>query len=231
MFSLGEEVRKERKKIMKYKQLEYVIQFPENYREGERYPLIFYIHGAGGRGTDLSIIENYQILKVLKEQKDERFIAVLPQCYADTWFDIFEQLQDFVKHMVAQDFTDPNRVYLTGSSMGAYASWQLAMTMNDTFAALLPVCGGGMYWNADRIKDLPIWAFHGALDPVVLPEESIHMVAAVNRCGGNAKLTVLPNVEHNAWDFVYPDAKVYDWLLSHVKEKENHERSRTSKVN
>ena len=65
-----------------------------------------------------------------------------------------------------------------------------AMSMPEYFAAIIPICGGGMCWNCIRLKDVPIWAFHGALDDTVLPEESMHMVAAVNRNGGNAKITV-----------------------------------------
>ena len=79
--------------------------------------------------------------------------------------------------------------------MGAYAAWQLAMTKPDMFAALVPVCGGGMYWNAARLKNIPIRAFHGALDTTVLPEESVHMVAAVNNSGGKAELTVYPDID------------------------------------
>lgn len=178
---------------------------------------MFSIHGAGGRGNDLSILEDSVLLSTMKKNNDNRFITVMPQCFADTWFEIFEQLQDFIKYIVSQDFADKKRIYLTGTSMGAYTSWQLAMTMNDIFAAVIPVCGGGMYWNAEKLKEMGIWAFHGALDTTVYPEESLKMVAAVNRCGGNAKITILPDIEHNAWDGAYTNSEIYDWLLTHSK--------------
>lgn len=204
---------------MKYKNLEYLIRYPKDYREGEKYPVIFYIHGAGGRGNQISAIENNPLFSGLRKLEEERFVAVAPQCFADTWFEIFEQLTDFIRYVISCDFADKRRIYLSGSSMGAYTSWQLAMTMNHTFAALVAVCGGGMYWNAQRIRHLPIRAFHGALDDVVLPEESLKMVAAVNRCGGNAELTVFPQTGHGAWESVFPDPALYDWLLSHTNEE------------
>jgi len=114
---------------------------------------------------------------------------------------------------------DMNRVYLCGSSMGAYTSWQVAMSHPEWFAALVPVCGGGMYWNAARLKDLPIWAFHGALDATVLPEETLHMVAAVNRNGGNAKITIFPDVKHDAWVRAFGDDKMWEWMFSQEREK------------
>lgn len=205
-------------KKAKYNNLEYLINFPDDYNENEKYPVLFGIHGAGGRGRDLSLLENSMLLSTVRKNNDNRFIVVIPQCFADTWFEIFEQLQDFVKYIISQSFADNKRIYLVGASMGAYTSWQLAMTMNDIFAAIVPVCGGGMYWNAERLKNMGVWAFHGALDDVVYPEESVKMVAAINRCGGNAKITILPDVAHNAWDVAYTMPEVYDWFLTYQKE-------------
>ena len=102
-----------------------------------------------------------------------------------------------------------------GVSMGAYAAWQLAMSQPTLFAAMIPICGGGMCWNASRLKDIPIWAFHGGKDTTVLPEESIRMVEKVNKRGGSAKLTVYLENEHNAWDDTFKNPEVFTWLLSH----------------
>ena len=74
-----------------------------------------------------------------------------------------------------------------GASMGGYGTWQLAMSMPKFFAAIVPICGGGMYWNAGRLINTPIWAFHGAKDPTVLCVESEKMVNHVNALGGKAK--------------------------------------------
>ena len=101
--------------------------------------------------------------------------------------------------------------------MGGYATWQLAMSMPEHFAAILPICGGGMYWNAGRLAKLPVWAFHGAKDTVVFPEESQKMVNAVNKSGGNATLTIYPECDHDSWTNTYSNPKVFAWLLEHKK--------------
>jgi predicted peptidase len=104
--------------------------------------------------------------------------------------------------------------------MGSYAAWQLGMSLPHVFAAMVPICGGGMYWNAERLKNVPVWAFHGADDTLVYPEESAKMVEAVNACGGNAVLTVYEGIGHTVWLDVYSDAAVFEWLLSHEKQRE-----------
>ena len=76
--------------------------------------------------------------------------------------------------------------------MGAYATWQICISHPEWVAAAVPVCGGGMYWDAGRLKDIPVWAFHGEKDDVVLCCESQHMTERINLAGGNAKLTLLP---------------------------------------
>jgi predicted peptidase len=65
------------------------------------------------------------------------------------------------------------------------------------------------------LKDVPIWAFHGAKDGTVPVEESKEIVDAVNRRGGNAKLTIYPEANHDSWTQTYNNQEVYDWLLEH----------------
>ncbi|MBQ2941978.1 MAG: prolyl oligopeptidase family serine peptidase [Clostridia bacterium] len=203
--------------VKEYKKLKYVIEYPLGYEEGKHYPVLLHIHGAGGRGNDISIIENHFVLRILREKKESRFIVVSPQCYADTWFEIFEQLIEFTAFIRDESYTDKERFYLAGSSMGGYTTWQMAMTRPEWFAAIIPVCGGGMYWNAARLKNVPVWAHHGLLDPVVKVEESIKMVNAVNAAGGNAKLSVYEKVQHNSWENAFSNEDVYEWMLSHKK--------------
>ena len=108
---------------------------------------------------------------------------------------------------------------MMGASMGGYAVWQLAMSMPEHFAAIVPICGGGMYWNAGRLANLPIWAFHGGKDKYVLPEESQKMVDAVNENGGRAKLTVYPENAHDAWSDTYKNKQVFLWLLENTNNR------------
>lgn len=177
-------------------------------------PLIIYLHGAGSRGTELSQLSHAGPIGELEKGRNIPARMVAPQCCGDTWFELFETLIDFAENTANESGVDKSRIYLTGVSMGAYAVWQLAMTKPDMFAALVPVCGGGMYWNAARLKNMPVWAFHGALDEVVFPEESVKMVRAINKNGGNAKITMFEKADHNAWDPAFSLDEMWEWMLS-----------------
>ena len=75
-----------------------------------------------------------------------------------------------------------------------------------------------MYWDAGRLINIPVWAFHGEKDGTVLTEESKKMVDAINKRGGNAKLTLYPEAGHDCWTPTYTNRAVYEWLLSHKNE-------------
>lgn len=198
-----------------FKNIKYIERMPSV--KAEKYPLIINIHGAGGRGTNLDGIRNSAVAQYV-EKNSESFPAVVisPLCFANTWFDIFEQLKEFIEFASSLPYIDQKRVYLTGTSMGGYASWQLLMSFPETFAAAIVCCGGGMYWNSGRIQ-IPVWAFHGEEDKTVLCVESKNMVKAINAAGGNAKLTLLPGVEHNCWDYAYSRKETYDFLFENAR--------------
>ncbi len=195
--------------------MQYAVRFPECYTEGEKYPVILFLHGAGTRGEDIANITKHSFLRRPDQWPDFKFIIVAPLCHENTWFDLFERLKRFSRYLADQDFADPGRIYLTGNSMGGYGTWQLAMSIPETFAAIAPLCGGGTYWNAGRLVNVPVWAFHGGRDKSVFPEESVKMVNAVNRYGGNARLTIYPENGHNCWSNAYGDPALYDWFLFH----------------
>ena len=197
--------------------MRYVIRFPEGYEKGKRYPVLFFFHGAGTRGSDLSKLTGNPFFTNASAIDRYSFIVVAPQCSENTWFDMFERLKSLVRQVAAADFADSDRIYAIGASMGGYATWQMAMSMPDVFAAIVPICGGGMYWNAPRLKNLPVWAFHGEKDTVVLVEETKKMVAAVSKAGGNVKMTLYPENKHDAWTDTYRNDEVFTWMLSHKK--------------
>lgn len=177
-------------------------------------PLIIYIHGAGSRGDELSQMNtDVGPLGELKRGRVLNAAVAAPQCHCDTWFELFDVLLEFIGEIRQLAKIDKNRVYLCGVSMGGYASWQAAMSRPEWFAALVPVCGGGMYWNAARLKDVPVWAFHGMQDTDVLPEESIHMVSAVSRAGGKVKITLYPEAAHDAWTKAFADDEMWKWMF------------------
>lgn len=207
-----------KKELATFEDMHYLVRYPDGYEDGKKYPLLFLIHGAGMRGNDPSLLKDYVFYDCIKDVKNFPFVVVAPLCSADTWFDIYEKLKRFVLAICDKPFVQKNRVYAIGASMGGYCTWQLGMSMPELFAAIVPICGGGMYWNANRLKNLPVWAFHGEKDTTVKVDESIKMVGAVNAVGGNAKLTVYKDIRHDAWIPTYKNQEVYDWLLSISKD-------------
>ena len=202
------------KKILRFKEIDYVIRYPEGFSEEEKYPLLFYIHGAGGRGRDIDKIYNHPFFGET-EKFNFNVVSIAPQCYRDSWFCMFEQLQEFVAFMIEQDYIDKERVYVMGASMGGYATWQLAMSRPEWFAAIVPICGGGVYWNAGRrLTQMGVWAFHGSDDTAVYPEESRKMVDSINGRGGNAKLTIYEGVAHNSWTPTFNNEEMWIWLFA-----------------
>ena len=199
-------------------QLRYVIRYPQNFASDQKYPVLFFFTGAGSRGNNMELVTTNPFFEFAASREEFPFVIVAPLCARNSWYDLWEHVQELVRHVAAQPFADRTRFYIMGASMGGYATWQLAMSMPEYFAAIVPICGGGMYWNAFRLKNIPAWAFHGAKDPTVLVDESVKMVDAVNRKGGSAKLTVYPENGHDAWSDTYTNPEVYTWLLQHVNE-------------
>ena len=152
---------------------------PEGFSDEKRYPIILFLHGAGSRGSDIRNLISNPFFKLTEKHERFPFVCIAPLCSENTWFDLWEHLEKLVVEIAGLPFADQNRIYLMGASMGGYATWQLAMSMPRYFAAIVPICGGGMYWNAARLVNVPVWAFHGAKDAVVLLEESVKMVEAV----------------------------------------------------
>jgi predicted peptidase len=110
--------------------------------------------------------------------------------------------------------------------MGGYGTWSLGLTHPDRFAAIAPICGGGDPLKAllpdptkvEAMKSLPVWAFHGAKDPVVRLVESERMVDALKRAGvREVQLTVYPEAQHDSWTETYANPKLYEWFLQHQR--------------
>ena len=207
--------------IKNIENLQYVIRYPKGFDPNRTYPVILFFHGAGGRGNDINVLLNNPYFRHTANYEDFPFITVAPHCSENTWFDLWHLLKQLVKTAYSLPYADKKRIYAMGASMGGYATWQLAMSMPEYFAAIAPVCGGGMYWNAVRLLNVPVWAFHGGKDTVVLTRESEKMVESVNANGGNAKLTIYPENGHNAWDDTYSNYAVFEWLLSNENKNIN----------
>ena len=198
---------------------QYVKYLPKDFDESKEYPLIFFLHGAGERGDDLDVAMRHGYMKYVREEgKEYPFIFVAPQCPFDKYWGCYtESLIAFLEEIMETLPVDKRRVYLTGLSMGGTGSWMLAMACPEKFAALAPVCGSGIYWYGEAVRDIPIMMYHGDCDTIVPITESINMLNEVNKRGGNAQLKICYGVEHDAWNNAYGDDELLNWMLAQTK--------------
>ncbi len=213
----GQHAHKFEKTITKSLSCQYLLFLPEGYgQKQKKWPVILFLHGAGERGDDLEKVKKHGPPKIVEQQKDFPFIVVSPQCpERDWWTDKNEVLINLLDDITARYDVDTERIYLTGLSMGGYGTWALAAVYPERFAAISPICGGGKRFMAYQLKDVPIWAFHGAKDNLVPLKESQEMVDAIKGLGGDAKLTVYPEAGHDSWTETYNNKELYDWFLQH----------------
>ena len=204
--------------------------------ELKRLPLVIFLHGAGERGNDNEKQLTHVAEIFTDPETQEQFPAyvIAPQCAENhRWVEVDWNLtehdmprniskyagltMDLVDWMIEGLPIDTNRIYITGLSMGGYATWDLIARFPDKFAAAVPVCGGGDVKQASKISHIPIWAFHGAKDKVVVPERSRSMVKAIKAAGGNPKYTEYPKLGHFSWDAAYGETELLPWLFSQSK--------------
>jgi predicted peptidase len=199
--------------------MDYLLYLPKDYGgEKKDWPLMVYLHGAGERGSSLDKLKVHGPAKLVDQGNDMPFIIVSPQCPPGMWWPNFiEKIMALIDETIETYDVDTSRVYLTGLSMGGYGTWATAATYPERFAAIAPICGGGMPFVAHTMADVPVWAFHGAKDDVVPLSESQRMVDAVNEAGGNAKFTVYPDLAHDSWTETYDNPELYEWFLKHKR--------------
>jgi len=200
--------------------LNYLLWLPGDYKKDKTttFPLLIFLHGSGERGNDLEKVKVHGPPSFVEQQPDFPFILVSPQCPENSWW-VAEDLQVMLEQLKTKYRIDTDRIYLTGLSMGGFGTWNWTALYPNQFAAVAPVCGGGDIQFAQKLKNTPVWAFHGESDPVVPVKRTVEMVEAVNATGGSALMTIYPGVGHDSWVNAYNEAELYKWFLSHTKKK------------
>lgn len=209
--------------------LPYRLLKPVNPNAFDRFPLIIFLHGAGERGNDNEAqIKHIQDLVLDPKYRGKYPCYVLaPQCPKNEWWASIKKDKTFaedpskamaltielIEKIIREFPIDESRIYITGVSMGGYGTWELISRFPHKFAAAVPVCGGGDSKVAESIKHIPIWAFHGSLDQVVLPNESRRMIQAIQRAGGRPGYTEYPDVQHASWVQTYQEPHLLPWLF------------------
>jgi predicted peptidase len=215
---------------------------PDGYDPDQRYPLVVCLHGRSGRGlNNVRNIGANRPAQVLSEpEMRERYPSFLlaPQTPPDrSWgyalddsvmagfhrrarggrsmgVPIDEPVMALIRDVVERWPVDPDRIYLTGQSMGGAGSWYLAATHPQTFAAVMPICGFASPSYADSLADVPVWAFHGELDAGISANFSRDMVAAIRAAGGSPRYTEFEGIGHACMPLVFDDPDVLEWLFA-----------------
>lgn len=193
---------------------EYLAYVPDDYDAdpSKKWPLLLFLHGAGERGSDLELVKVHGPPKLVAADRKFPFVVVSPQCPRGVpWSP--PALEALIGGIQRKYRIDDSRIYLTGLSMGGHATWQLAARHPDRYAAIIPVCGRGDPSEAPRLRDLPVWAFHGALDDVVPLSGSRNMIDAIKAAGGNPRFTIYPAAGHDSWTETYSNDEIYSWLM------------------
>ena len=218
-----------------------LLYLPEEYGADpdRRWPLILYLHGSGEAGEDLDLLLSQPLPEMLMADDHFPFVVVSPQIPASSgdsyapyndlqmfldiwgWNPWFTRLNGLLDDIQENYAVDPQRIYLTGISMGGFGAWNYALNYPQRFAAVVPIAGGYRYNSQEApanicdLASMGVWAFHGDQDTNVAPFQTEVMYAALKTCGGDARMTIYPGVGHWAWREAYQDEQLWDWLLSH----------------
>ena len=199
-------------------------------------PLVLFLHGAGERGSDNRSQLRHGIGQIIRYSRERKvpLALIVPQCPAGKqWVDTpwnrlshrmnktpsgpMSRVMALVKERCSSLPIDTGRIYVTGISMGGYGTWDYLQRDPDLFAAAVPICGGGDTTLAGKLRDIPIWTFHGSADKAVPVQRSRTMVSALKACRGKIRYREYPGAGHNVWTRTYGDSEVLDWLFSQKK--------------
>jgi len=196
--------------------MRYLLSLPPGYgREGRSWPLILYLHGGLGRGTDFRKLSWYPLPRLLHERGgDLPFVVLMPQCPPDDDWGNPEALFALLEDVIGSYAIDEDRVYLAGYSMGGTGAWRLAYAHPEAFAAVAPMSGFANLAFAPRLRALPLWVFHGARDERVPPSESEEMVAALKAEGADVRLSLDPERAHRP-PTDEDHMRLFQWFLEH----------------
>ncbi len=211
--------------------LRYRLTIPEPYDPQQTYPLVIWLHdilGVGNdnrRQTEGTNAAGARLWSSPENQAHHPTFVLAPQCpFGSLWVNLLTRTPSR-KLRVAVELTDdlqrqysidPDRVYLVGQSMGGFAVWALLAAYPHRFAAAVPVSGGGKTSSAHRFSKVPLWVFHGRLDPVVPVHESRRMIEALRNAGGDPRYSELIWRAHDNmfWEDAFAEPGLADWLFA-----------------
>lgn len=196
--------------------MNYILSYPENIN-GEL-PLIIYLHGAGERGLNIKHLYRHAIPKMVLEGREINAFVLCPQCPGNcVWDNIVFDIKELIDEIVANYRIDKTKISLTGSSMGGFGAYALALTFNNFFSCVAIVAGGSMSWRSSNLKNLPIKIYHGDKDQGVPIQYAYLMYEALKNINPDTtNLVIMEGYNHtDGIEHAYYDLDVIDYLLSY----------------
>ena len=216
-------------------EIPYVLYLPANYDTSKSYPVLLLLHGAGERGNDndLQLFHGVDELYETRQALMDECIFLVPQCPTDElWVNwpwengnyaldeipeskALSTVMKILDGVCSNYAADTNRVYIMGISMGGFGTWDALVRHESTFAAGVPLCGGGDPSKADILKEIPIWCVHGTVDSAVPFAGTEEMYNTIKAAGGD-RITFEPmeGMNHNIWDYATTNGALIDWLFA-----------------
>lgn len=201
----------------------FAIWVPAGYDPRTPSPCVVFLNGSGECGTDGLKQTTVGLPPAAKADPQQwPCIIVMPQkpVKAAEWEEYEPLVLACLDDAKRELNVDARRITLTGLSQGGHGAWMIGARHPEIFAALAPVCGyGHPNTIAPRLKDRPVWAFHGEQDDVVPVDETKRMIAALRHLNSrpDPKMTIVPDAKHNSWDKAYRDCGLGQWLLAQSK--------------
>lgn len=214
--------------------LPYRLFVPDTNTPDTRYPLVVFLHGGRGTGTDnVSQISetcysgSHVWIRSEVQAQHPAFVLAPQLPPGERWgapssreLSTYGALAVELVQKLQREFPiDRDRTYLTGQSLGGWGTWDLIAKRPALFAAAIPVCGGGNPGTASTMKDMAIWAFHGEKDEQISVERSRAMVKALEAAGVDVRYTEYPSAGHAIWDQAYDEDGLTDWLFAQRRQR------------
>jgi predicted peptidase len=219
----------------------YRVLFPKHFNPAEKYPILFFLHGSGESGSDNEAQLKNGASLFLRNDVRENFpsIVVFPQCskdsfWSNTKFDkdstgktlitfvkggkptkAMHALVKMVNNFLDKPYVDKRQVYVGGLSAGGMGTYEILRRKPKLFAAAFAICGGDNLDNVKEYKNVPIWIFHGAKDPIVNPQYSKAIADRLKIIGREVKFTLYADAGHNSWDAALAEPGFLPWLYGH----------------
>lgn len=202
-----------------------LVTLPSDYKEGEKLPMIVFLHGIGERGEStpetLDVVAKHGVPKYFCKNPDYKGLRVItasPQCPSDySWETIVVFLKKWIDEVAEKFGADKSRISITGLSMGGFGTWQMISLYPDYFCCAAPVCGGGGVWLAgDKFSGKTVRIYHSTDDNAVPYLYSVIMAQKVKNKGVNVEFTTYTDKGHGCWDTAYGETDLIEWLAGAV---------------